>query len=109
VKVASVNPLARTIASGALQDFAKVFAVVTPVDLDALDSSAGKQVGISLIELHQPTQAALGGVPNGGGNAVARARFNHSVICTKKEPLGLYLPIIGPGTFEGSPPSVLIE
>jgi len=57
-----------------------MFAVVTPVDLDALDSSAGKQVGVTLIELHQPTQPALGGVPDGGGNAVAMARANHSVI-----------------------------
>jgi len=71
VKVASVNPFARTIASGALQDFAKVFAVITPVDFHALDSSAGKQVGVTLIELHQPTQPALGRVPDGGGNAVA--------------------------------------
>jgi hypothetical protein len=71
VKVASVNPFARAITSGALQDFAKVFAVITAVDLDAFNNSAGKQVGISLIELHQPTQSALGRVPNGGGNAVA--------------------------------------
>lgn len=74
-----MNPLARAIARRALQDFAKVFAVVTPVDLDAFDSSAGKQVGVTLIELHQPTQAALGRVPDGGGNAVARARASHSV------------------------------
>lgn len=75
-----MNPFARAIARRALQDFAKVFAVITPVDLHALDSSAGKQVGVTLIELHQPTQPTLRRVPDGGGNAVARARASHSVM-----------------------------
>lgn len=76
-----MNPLARTIASGALQDFAKVFAVITPVDLHALNKTAGKQVGVTLIELHQPTQPALRRVPDGGGNAVAVAgAFHYSLM-----------------------------
>lgn len=79
MKFASVNPFARAIARRALKDFAKVFAVVAAVDFHALNSSAGKQVGVTLIELHQPTQAALRRVPDGGGNAVARARASHDV------------------------------
>lgn len=89
MKFASVNPLARTITSRALKDFAKVFAVITPVDFHALNSSAGKQVGVPLIELHQPTQAALGRVPDGGGNAVAVAGAFHSVKYQSIEQAGI--------------------
>jgi hypothetical protein len=35
---AGVNPFARTITSGALKNFAKVFAIVEPINLDCFDS-----------------------------------------------------------------------
>jgi hypothetical protein len=80
VKVTSVNPFARTITSGALKNFAKVFAVVAPINLDCFDSATRKQVGVTLVKLNKPTKTALGRIPHGRRNTVAGAWAFHSVM-----------------------------
>lgn len=56
-----------------------MFAIVAPIDLDCLDSVPRKQVSVTLVKLHKPTQPTLGGIPYGRGDTVAGAWARHRV------------------------------
>lgn len=96
-----MNPFARTITSSALKNFAKVFAVVAPINFDCFDSATHKQVGVTLIKLHKPTQPALGRVPHGRRDTVTGAGALHSVMIAFQSPTNfvLYLTRFTTGPF----------
>jgi len=98
---AGVNPFARTITSGALKNFPQVFAIVAPINLDCFDSATHKQVGVTLIKLHKPTQSALGRVPHGRRDTVTGAGARHSVMIAFQSPTNfvLYLETFTTGPF----------